>query len=304
MLLRRLVGLLWVVFGIVLLTFLLLHLVPGDPVAVMLGESASGADRVVLRQALGLDQPLYLQFAGYLQRLLQGDLGQALHTHIPISTLLANHFPATLKLALCALTIAMLLGIPLGVLAALHYRSWPDHISTFFSLLLAAMPHFWLGPMLMLIFALWLGWLPISGMENPNSVILPALTLGLGFSALLLRMTRACVLDILTEDFVRTAYAKGLSQPQVILGHVLRAAWLPLTTVIGMQLGGLLAGTVVTETVFAWDGIGRLLVESIEKRDYPVTQACVGLIAILYVTINQATDLLCAWLDPRFAKGL
>lgn len=304
MLLRRLVGLLWVVFGIVLLTFLLLHLVPGDPVAVMLGESATGADRVALQQALGLDQPLPVQFASYLQRLSQGDLGYALHTRTPIISLLASHFPATLKLALCALAIAMVLGIPLGVLAALHYRAWPDHVSTFFSLLLAAMPHFWLGPLLMLVFALWLGLLPVSGMASPSSVVLPALTLGLGFSALLLRLTRACVLDILTEDFVRTAYAKGLSQRQVMLGHVLRAAWLPLITVLGMQLGGLLAGTVVTETVFAWDGIGRLLVESIEKRDYPVTQACVGLIAIVYVTINHATDLLCAWLDPRFAKGL
>jgi len=300
--LRRLAGLIWVVFGIVLLTFLLMHLVPGDPVSVMLGESASGADRVALRQALGLDQPLHLQFLGYMQRLMHGDLGYALHSRTPIASLLLSHFPATLQLALCALAIAMALGIPLGVLAALHYRAWPDHISTLFSLMLAAMPHFWLGPLLMLVFALWLGWLPVSGMASPGAVILPALTLGLGFSALLLRMTRACMLEILTEDFVRTAYAKGLSQRQVILGHVLRAAWLPLLTVLGMQLGGLLAGTVVTETVFAWDGIGRLLVESIEKRDYSVTQACVGLIAIVYVTINYATDMLCAWLDPRFAR--
>lgn len=297
--LKRVLGVVPVVFGVLVLTFLLVHLVPGDPVEVMLGESASMADRTQLRADLGLDQPLTTQFADYILKLGHGDFGRSIHTQTLISSLLAERIPATARLALTALLIALLIGLPLGIIAALKVNKWPDNLATLSSLTLSAMPHFWLGPLLMMIFALWLGWLPVSGMESSTSIVLPALTLGFGLAAILTRMTRASLLEVLHEDFVRTARAKGLPERTVILRHALRAALLPVVTVIGLQLGSLLAGAVITETVFGWDGVGRLLVESIEKRDYPVTQACVLVIALTYVLVNLVTDLLYSRLDPR-----
>ena len=296
---NRLLGVVPVVFGVLLLTFLLVHLVPGDPVEVMLGESAPMADRDKLRSELGLDQPLPVQFAHYLKALAQGDFGRSIHSRKPIADTLRERLPATATLALCALLIAVGLGVPLGIIAALRQGKWQDGLATLTSLTLSAMPHFWLGPLLMLLFALWLGWLPVSGMGEPGAIVLPALTLGFGLAAILTRMTRASLLEVLNEDFVRTARAKGLDERKVILRHALRAALLPIVTVVGLQLGSLLAGTVITETVFGWEGIGRLLVESIEKRDYPVTQACVIVIALIYVVVNLLTDLLYARLDPR-----
>lgn len=297
--LKRLISILPVVFGVLLLTFLLVHLVPGDPVEVMLGESATAADRGQLRADLGLDQPLARQFATYLSRLAHGDFGYSIHGRNDISTLLVERIPATARLALLALLIAVSLGLPLGIMAALKAGRWPDGFATLVSLTLSAMPHFWLGPLLMLVFALWLGWLPVSGMESPASIMLPALTLGFGLAAILTRMTRASLLEVLHEDFVRTARAKGLPERTVILRHAMRAALLPVVTVVGLQLGSLLAGAVITETVFGWEGVGRLLVESIEKRDYPVTQACVLVIALTYVLVNLVTDLVYSRIDPR-----
>lgn len=296
---KRLLGTLPVVFGVLLLTFLLVHMVPGDPVEVMLGESVASADREQLRAELGLDKPLIVQFASYLGKLVQGDLGRSIHTQTPVAGMLAERIPATAKLAVSALLIAILVGLPLGVIAALQANQWPDSLATGFSLTLSAMPHFWLGPLLMLVFALWLGWLPVSGMESGVSIVLPALTLGFGLAAILTRMTRASLLEVLHEDFVRTARAKGLPEKTVILRHALRAALLPVVTIVGLQLGSLLAGAVITETIFGWEGVGRLLVESIEKRDYPVTQACVLVIALTYVLVNLLTDVLYARLDPR-----
>lgn len=297
--LKRLLGVVPVVFGVLLLTFLLVHLVPGDPVEVMLGESASSADRSHLRTELGLDKPIVVQFGQYLGNLAEGDFGQSIHSREPVSKMLADRLPATIRLALLALAIAIVIGLPLGIIAALKANRWPDSLATITSLTFSAMPHFWLGPLLMMVFALWLGWLPVSGMESSTSIILPALTLGFGLSAILTRMTRASLLEVLSEDFVRTARAKGLPESDVILKHALRAALLPVVTILGLQLGGLLAGTVITETVFGWDGVGRLLVESIEKRDYPVTQACVLVIALVYVLVNLLTDLAYSRLDPR-----
>jgi len=268
-------------------------------VDVMLGDSAATSDRAQLRAELGLDQALPVQFIQYLGHLAHGDFGRSIHTQIPISALLLERIPHTVQLAVVALLIAIVTGLPLGIFAALKAGKWLDHSARVLSLSFSAMPHFWLGPLLMLVFALWLGWLPVSGMESQASIILPAMTLGFGLAAILTRMTRASLLEILNEDFVRTARAKGLSERVVILHHALRAALLPIITVLGLQLGSLLAGAVITETVFGWDGIGRLLVESIEKRDYPVTQACVLVIAMSYVLINLATDLLYAKLDPR-----
>jgi peptide/nickel transport system permease protein len=295
----RLLGVVPVVLGVVLLTFLLVHAVPGDPVEVMLGESASSADRMQLRADLGLDQPIYVQFGVYLNKLAHGDLGVSIHSKKPIVDLLAERLPATAKLALLALSFAILIGLPLGIVAALKVSQWPDKLANLLSLSISAMPHFWMGPMLMMIFALWLGLLPVSDMESGTAVILPALTLGFGLAAILTRMTRASMLEVLHEDFIRTARAKGLTERAVILRHALRAALLPIVTVLGLQMGSLLAGTVITETVFSWDGIGRLLVESIEKRDYPVTQACVLVVALIYVMVNLATDIIYTKIDPR-----
>lgn len=296
---KRLLGVLPVVFGVVLLTFLLVHSVPGDPVEVMLGESASNADRMQLRSDLGLDQPIYMQFGIYLNHLAHGDLGVSIHSKKPIVDLLAERLPATAKLALLALSFAILIGLPLGIVAALKVNQWPDKLANLLSLSISAMPHFWMGPMLMMVFGLWLGLLPVSGMETGSAIILPALTLGFGLAAILTRMTRASMLEVLHEDFIRTARAKGLTERTVILRHALRAALLPIVTVLGLQLGSLLAGTVITETIFSWDGIGRLLVESIEKRDYPVTQACVLVVALVYVLVNLATDIVYTKIDPR-----
>jgi peptide/nickel transport system permease protein len=298
-LLKRLLGTIPVIFGVLLLTFVLVHSIPGDPVEVMLGESATSADREVLRQNLGLDEPLPIQFFQYVAKVAQGDLGVSIHSKKPIVDLLAERLPATMKLAALALIIAISIGVPLGIVAALKVDRWADNLATVLSLTVSAMPHFWLGPLLMMVFALWLGLLPVSGMDANTSIILPALTLGFGLAAILTRMTRASMLEVLHEDFIRTARAKGLPEKAVILKHALRAALLPIVTVLGLQLGSLLAGTVITETVFAWDGIGRLLVESIEKRDYPVTQACVLLIALTYVFVNLLTDIIYTRIDPR-----
>ena len=300
---KRVLSFCTVVFGVLSLTFLLIHLVPGDPVEVMLGESASTADREVLRAELGLNQSVASQFGLYLSQLAHADFGVSIHSKTPIIDLIKTRYPATLKLALLALLIGVGVGVPLGIYAALKAGHWQDLLVTIVSVRLSAMPAFWLGPMLMLIFAVWLAILPVSGMDSPSSIILPALTLGFGLSAILTRMTRTSLLEVLNEDFIRTARAKGLTERQVILRHALRAALLPIITIVGLQMGSLLAGTVITETIFSWDGIGRLLVESIEKRDYPVTQACVLLVALSYVVVNVLTDLLYRLADPRIRLG-
>ncbi len=298
-LIKRLFSFFTVIFGVLLLTFLLVHLVPGDPVEVMLGESVSLADKEALRAELGLNLPIMQQFGIYLNKLVHADFGQSIHTHQPIIEMIQARYPATLKLAVLSLFIGLIIGIPLGIYAALHAGHWQDFVVTIVSVRLSAMPAFWLGPLLMLLFAVWLGWLPVSGMESQASIVLPALTLGFGLSAILTRMTRTSLLEVLNEDYIRTARAKGLSEKTVILRHALRAALLPIITIVGLQVGSLLAGTVITETIFSWDGIGRLLVESIEKRDYPVTQACVLVVALSYVLINALTDVLYRLADPR-----
>ena len=300
---NRFIGFATVIFGVLLLTFLLIHLVPGDPVEVMLGESVTQANRETLRAELGLNQPLIQQFGTYLAKLSQGDFGVSIHTKTPIIDLIKTRYPATLKLAFCALLIGLSIGIPLGIYAALKAGGWQDIIVTIVSVRLSAMPAFWLGPMLMLIFAVWLGWLPVSGMESNAAIVLPAMTLGFGLSAILTRMTRTSLLEVLNDDFIRTARAKGLNENTVIIRHALRAALLPIITIVGLQMGSLLAGTVITETIFSWDGIGRLLVESIEKRDYPVTQACVLVVALSYVVVNLLTDVLYRLADPRVKFG-
>ena len=291
------------VLGVCTLVFLLIHLVPGDPVEVMLGEGASTADRSALREALGLDRPLAQQYLDYLGRVARLDLGVSLHDRRPVVDLLGERAGPTLELAVAALILALAIAVPLGVLAAQHRGGVLDRIAMTVSLIGAAVPNFWLGPMLILLFSLQLGWTPVSGRDGWASVALPAVTLGTGLAAVLARMVRASVLEVLSEDYVRTARAKGLGPVAVLWGHALRTAWLPILTLIGLQLGALLAGAVITETVFAWPGLGSLLVEAIQQRDYPVVQGAVLLISITYVLVNGATDLAYGLLDPRTRPG-
>jgi peptide/nickel transport system permease protein len=298
-LLTRLLSTLTVVVGVITLVFLLIHLVPGDPVQVMLGETATIADQEDLRHQLGLDQPLWTQWGNYMVKLLHGDLGHSLHSKEPIGDMLLQRLPATVELALAGLLVAVLIAIPLGSLAAVRKDTGWDSGAMIFSLLGISIPHFWLGPLLILLFSLQLGWFPVSGRDNLASLILPAITLGTALAAILARMVRATLLEILNEDYIRTARAKGLRESAVILHHALRNAALPIITILGLQLGSLLSGAVITETVFSWPGIGQLIIEAIQNRDYPVVQACVLLISLTYVTVNTFTDLLYAWLDPR-----
>jgi peptide/nickel transport system permease protein len=288
-----------VVFGVCTLVFLLIHLVPGDPVEAMLGERAQAADRAALRAALGLDLPLREQYLRYLGGLVRLDLGASFLDQRPVASILAERLPATLRLTAAALGIAIAIALPLGVLAARYRGSALDASAMSLSLLGISIPNFWLGPLLILVFSLWLGWTPVSGADAPGAIILPALTLGTALAAILARMVRASMLEVLGEDYVRTARAKGLGEAAVLWRHALRNAWLPVLTVIGLQLGGLLGGAVITETVFAWPGVGSLVVESIKARDFPVVQGCVLLISVTYVLVNTLTDMAYAWVDPR-----
>ena len=303
-LLARLLSTAVVIGGVLCLVFFLIHLVPGDPVEVMLGESAQPADREALRQALGLDRPLLVQFGLYLSNLAHFDLGTSLHSQRPIAEILLERLPATLELALAALLVAVLIAFPLGVLSAVRKDSLWDHTAMGVSLAGVAIPNFLLGPVLILVFSLWLGWFPVSGREGAGSLVLPAVTLGTALAAILSRMVRASLLEVLHEDYIRTARAKGLPPRLVIWRHALRNALLPVITLLGLQLGALLAGAVITEAVFSWPGIGQLIIESIQRRDYPLVQACVLLISLSYVLVNTLTDLAYAWFDPRVRLGV
>ena len=300
---QRLAGAVLVVFGVISIVFLLIHLIPGDPIEIMLGEAASSTDREALRVALGLDQPVLLQFTHYLHGLLQFDLGASLQSRRPVTDLLQERLPATLLLAGVTLAVTLALALPLGMLAAVRRGSAWDGGAMAFSMLGVSIPNFWLGPLLILVFSLWLGWFPVSGREGVGSVVLPAVTLGTGLAAVLSRMVRSSMLEVLGEDYIRTARAKGLPPQRVILHHGLRNALLPVITLLGLQLGALLAGAVITETVFSWPGIGLLTIEAIQSRDYPVVQACVLLISVGYVLVNLLTDIAYAWADPRIRLG-
>ncbi len=299
----RLLSMLVVVFGVTCIVFLLIHLVPGDPVEVMLGESAQQADREALRTSLGLDQPVHIQMVNYFNRLFHFDLGSSLHSKRPVIEDLLERIPATIELALASLLIAIMIAFPLGLIAAVKKNTLWDSSAMTVSLLGVSIPNFVLGPLLILVFSVQLGWFPVSGRDGAASLILPAITLGSAFAAILSRMLRSSLLEILNEDFIRTARAKGLSDQSIIWKHALKNALLPVITLMGLQLGLLLAGSIITEIVFSWPGIGQLTIESIKRRDYPVLQACVLLISLSYVVVNMLTDLLYAWLDPRIETG-
>lgn len=285
------------------LVFLLLHLVPGDPVDVMLGETAQAADREALRRTLGLDRPLLEQYGAFVRGIATGDLGKSLVHGTPVASLLAARFPATVELTVAALLIAIGLALPLGLAAAARPGTWVDRGSVGFALLGVSVPSFWLGPMLIILFAIDLRWLPVSGRGTWAHLVLPALTLGLGMASILTRMTRASVLECLGEDYVRTARAKGVSRMRILTRHALRNALAPVVTILGLQFGALLAGTVITETIFAWPGLGRLLIDAINQRDYPVVQGCILSIAATFVLANALADVVNGWLDPRIGAS-
>jgi peptide/nickel transport system permease protein len=288
-----------VIFGVSTLVFLLIHIVPGDPVEVMLGETAQLADTEALRTALGLHLPLHQQWLNFMSQLFSLDLGTSIYSKREISSLLAERIPPTALLACASIIIAILIALPLGIMAAVYRGSRWDIGAMTLSMFGISIPNFWMGPLLIMVFSLWLGWFPVSGNEGFASLILPAFTLGTALAALLSRMVRASLLEVLNEEYIRAARARGLSQSAVILRHALPNAALPIITVFGMQFGALLAGAVITETIFSWPGVGQLTIEAIQKRDYPVVQACVLLISLTYVTVNLLTDLAYAFLDPR-----
>jgi peptide/nickel transport system permease protein len=296
---KRLFGAIFVLFSISTIVFFLIHIIPGDPVEVMLGETATATDREALRHSLGLDLPIIQQWFLYLHGFFHFDLGASLHSKQLVSQLLLEHISPTLILSFASLFIAIIISVPLGILSAVYKDSIWDRLSMMTAILGISIPNFVMGPLLILIFSLWLGWFPVSGNEGISSLILPALTLGTALAAILSRMIRSSMIEILQEDYIRSVRARGLTEFNILIYHALRNALLPVVTILGMQLGTLLAGAVITETIFSWPGIGQLMIESIQKRDYPVVQGCVILISFTYVLINLVADFVCVSLDPR-----
>ena len=308
-LVRRLLLLVPVLMGVSVIVFLVLHLAPGDPAEIMLGSQATQADRMRLRADLGLDDPLYVQYARWMGHVVQGDLGRSLWMRRPVLGEVLTRLKATLLLTATALVISSIGGVALGILSATRPNSLLDRTSAVASLFGASMPVFWLGIVLMVIFSLNLGWLPASGMYAPygggdladlaKHLVLPAVTLAAASITIVARLTRAAMLEVLGQDFIRTARAKGLVERSVVVRHALKNALVPIVTVIGVQAGYLLGGAVLTETVFAWPGVGTLMVQGILARDIPLVQGCVLVVALTFVLVNLTVDLLYAVLDPR-----
>jgi peptide/nickel transport system permease protein len=287
---------LWLVVSIV---FLLIHIVPGDPIEQMLGEGARPADIVALRHAYRLDLPLHTQYALYWRGVLHGDLGRSIRLNDSVTHLVLARYPFTVELTAAALFLALLLAIPAGISAALHRGRARDHILSVVSLLGLSFPSFALGPILILLVSIKLGWLPVSGAGDFSHLILPAVTMGGALAAILTRMVRTSMLEELGQDYIRTARAKGLPERTVVYKHALRNAMIPVLTLIGLQFGALLAGAIVTETIFSWPGIGRLTVSAISNRDYPLLQGCILAVGLTYVLVNLATDVLYVVVNPR-----
>jgi ABC-type dipeptide/oligopeptide/nickel transport system permease component len=296
---RRLLLTIPVLLGVATLVFSLIHLIPGDPAQAILGEAATPTDIAELRGRLGLDRPLIEQYGAFLAGVIKGDLGQSMRTSEPVTDTILERMPATAELALAAMVVAVAIAIPLGIAAAVWRGTAIDHGATTLALMGISIPNFWLGPLLALIFAVELGWLPVSGRGTWAHLILPAVSLGAALSAILARMTRATLLEELREPYVQAARARGASRGRAVLRHAFRNSLIPIVTLLGLQFGAVLTGTVITETIFAWPGIGRLLVQSIGFRDYPLVQGCILLIAVTYVGVNLLTDLLYGVIDPR-----
>jgi ABC-type dipeptide/oligopeptide/nickel transport system permease component len=304
---RRILLTLPVLWAVVSIVFLLIHLVPGDPIAQMLGEGATASDIDALRHSYGLDAPLAQQYAHYWQGILHADLGQSLRLHDSVTHLVLERYPYTLALTIAALVIAILIAIPSGVVSALHRSRWQDRTLGVLSLIGLSFPNFALGPILILLVSIRLGWLPVSTAGTGSifstdfllHLILPAITLGLSLAAILTRMVRTAMLEELSQDYIRTARAKGLTENQVVYRHALRNALIPVLTVIGLQFGSLLAGAIVTETIFSWPGIGRLTLSAISNRDYALVQGCILAVGLTYVAVNLLTDVAYTLANPR-----
>jgi len=304
--LRRIVQTVPVLLGVSLLAFAIMHVVPGDPVRLIAGPDAPESVVLRIRTELGLDRPLYEQYASFLGRALRGDLGRSLRSRAPVVDEIVARFPATLELTTASMLIAVAAGVPLGLLAAVRRSTWVDYLAMLTSLSTLSMPVFWLAIVAIWLFSLQLGWLPVSGRAGPpwrwdglRHLVLPAVTLATTSLAITSRLTRSGMLEVLGREYVTTAWAKGLAPLGVVGKHALKNALIPVVTVVGLQYGFLLGGAVVTETIFAWPGVGRLAMTAILQRDYPVVQGCVLLVAVLFVLVNLLVDLLYGWLDPR-----
>jgi ABC-type dipeptide/oligopeptide/nickel transport system permease component len=296
---RRLAMTIPVLLGVATLVFSLIHLIPGDPAQAMLGETAPQEDVDELRRRLGLDRPLLQQYGLFLGGVVRGDLGTSLRTGAPVTGQILERMPATFELAAAAMLVAIGFSIPLGIAAAVWRGTVVDHAAMTLSLTGVSIPNFWLGPLLAIVFAVELGWLPVSGRGTLAHLVLPAVSLGAALAAILARMTRATLLEELREPYVLASRARGVSRVRAVMRHAFRNSLIPVVTLIGLQFGAVLTGTVITETIFAWPGIGRLLIQSIGFRDYPLVQGCILLIAITYVGVNLLTDLVYGVLDPR-----
>jgi ABC-type dipeptide/oligopeptide/nickel transport system permease component len=300
--LTRLAYMIPVVWLVVSVVFLMIHIVPGDPIQQMLGEGAGGVDIEAARHAYGLDVPLGTQYLRYWKGVLHGDLGQSLRFNRNVAAIVAERYPPTIELTFAALAIALLLAVPAGVRSARRRNRWDDRVLSFVSLLGLSFPNFALGPILILFFAIYLGLLPVSGAGDWRHLVLPAITLGGALAAILTRMVRTAMLEELGQDYIRTARAKGLPERTVVYKHALRNAMVPVLTVVGLQFGALLAGAIVTETIFSWPGIGRLTISAIQSRDYYLVQGCILAIGLTYVAVNFFTDLLYSAVNPRIRQ--
>ncbi len=298
-LVRRLLLTLPVLLGVATLVFALIHLVPGDPAQSMLGEGASEEEVVQLRHRLGLDRPLLEQYRSFLTGLVRGDLGTSFRYGTPVTREIRDRLLRTMQLAIAAMGVAILIAIPLGIAAAVFRGKWIDHAAMTLALVGISMPNFWLGPLLAILFAVYLGWLPVAGTGTVWHIVLPAITLGAALAAILARMTRASLLEELRELYVVAARARGLSRLRAVVRHAFRNSLIPVVTIIGLQFGAVLTGTIITETIFAWPGVGRLLIQAITFRDYPLVQGCILFISLTYVCMNLLTDLTYGFLDPR-----
>jgi peptide/nickel transport system permease protein len=298
-LIRRLLLTIPVLFGVATLVFSLIHFVPGDPAQSMLGEGASPQEVTALRHSLGLDRPLLTQYASFLGGVIRGDLGTSFRYGTPVTREIGARLYRTVQLALAAMSVALLVALPLGIVAAVFRATVIDHAAMTAALAGISMPNFWLGPLLAILFSVRLGWLPVAGTGTLAHLVLPAVTLGAALAAILARMTRASVLEELRELYVLAARARGLSRSRAVVRHAFRNSLIPIVTIVGLQFGAVLTGTIITETIFAWPGVGRLLIQSISFRDYPLVQGCILFISVTYVFVNLVTDLAYGWLDPR-----
>ena len=298
--LRRFLQMIPIAFGILTLVFSLIHMIPGDPAVQIAGEGARQEDVTAIRKALGLDKPLWSQYVSYVTNVVRGDLGKSFQTNEPVTKQIRTRYPATIELAMGAMFIALLVAFPLGIISAIYRNSWIDHLARFFALIGVSMPSFWFGPLLIIAFAINRTWFPVSGRDDGlRSLVLPSITMGLALAAILTRMIRVSLAEELTQLYVTTAVAKGVTRARAIFRHALKNALIPVITVLALQFGSLLTGAIITEQIFSWPGLGRLLLTSISTRDYPQVQASILVIALTYILVNFASDLLYGVVDPR-----